>query len=532
MIGSLRYRLLMWSALVLIGTVGGFAWFIHLSVLRSLEEELDGELEISAAALDATLRLFSGRGLIEDPAGGFGNGGRDEWAKDDRYPPARPVGMGKGKDSKGKDGKGKDKGDGEFMGNRRPPPMFPPRVWEQLYGELRLPPKSRISPEQYFGVWLADGHLLKGEGLPEGSKFPELEDGGVWFRRNGEYRELQILGPGRSVIMVGTPMEPVKRRLEPIDRNLVLAGLGIIGLGLLGQWWISRQIFKPLRAIAKTASGLSAKSFGGRIDTAKVDLELRDLAGVLNSTFDRLEKAFARQTSFTADASHELRTPLAVLRGQAELALSRPRENREYVKALQVCQTSAERMSDLVERLLMLARADADFPGMAPTLVDMTKLVVEVVAELPEPDSVEVATSRAVVWGDGVLLRQLVQNLVGNALKHGGRSVRVSIRTREGRVILKVRDKGPGIAAGHLDHIFDRFYRIDKARARADGGSGGTGLGLSICREIVLRHGGEINCQSIVGHETLFRVELPAFDESVENRRQSPGGLPPHAQGK
>jgi signal transduction histidine kinase len=227
-----------------------------------------------------------------------------------------------------------------------------------------------------------------------------------------------------------------------------------------------------------------------------------------------------------------LRTPLAVLRGQAELALSRPRENREYVKALQVCQTSAERMSDLVERLLMLARADADFPGMAPTLVDMTKLVVEVVAELPEPDSVEVATSRAVVWGDGVLLRQLVQNLVGNALKHGGRSVRVSIRTREGRVILKVRDKGPGIAVGHLDHIFDRFYRIDKARARADGGAGGTGLGLSICREIVLRHDGEINCQSIVGHETLFRVELPAFDESVENRRQSPGGLPPHAQGK
>jgi signal transduction histidine kinase len=493
MIPSLRLRLMLWSALVLLGTVGGFAWFIHWSVARSLEAELDGELEISAAALDATLRLFWSKELNNPPRPG-------EDLASEGPPPFWPG------------GKGKDR---PMPGFRPPPPMrMRPEVRARLLAELKLPPKSRISPDQFFAVWTQDGTLLKAEGLPEGTDCPDLEDGQPYFQKRMEYRELSILGPGRSVILVGTPMEPVGRRLWPLDRNLLLAGSGIIGLGLLGQWWISRQIFKPLKRIAETAAGLSAKSLEARIDPATVDVELRDLATVLNSSFSRLEESFKRQAAFTADASHELRTPLAVIRGQAELALSRPRENADYVKALQVCQGSAERMGDLVERLLTLARADADFPGMESVPVDLAKLVSSVLTELPEGGTVDREIRPAQVVGDPVLLRQLAQNLVANALKHGGKSVRVSLRSQEGKAILKVLDKGPGIAEKDLPRIFDRFYRVDKARARSERGAGGAGLGLSICREIVLRHGGSITCQSIVGHETLFRVELPCEKET------------------
>jgi len=488
MIPSLRWRLMLWSALVLTGTVTGFGWFIHWSVARSREAELDAELEISAAALDATLRLFWSRELNNPPLPGGEPPGEGP-------PPGRPP-------AKGKD---------------RPPGFRPPRplsmrpdMRARLLAELKLPPKSRISEEQYFGVWMPDGTLLRSEGLPDGTECPDLLDGQPWFDKRDDFRELSILGPGRTTILVGTPIEPVQRHLWPLDRNLLVAGASILALGLAGQWWISRQIFKPLKKIAQTAAGLSAQSLEGRIDPATVDIELRDLAQVLNSTFARLENSFKRQAAFTADASHELRTPLTVLRGQAELALSRPRENADYVAALRVCQTSAERMGDLVERLLTLARADAGFPGLQNTPVDVANLAASVVGELPDPTAVDQMIRPARVTGDPVLLRQLIQNLLANALAHGGKSVRISTRTQDDRVIIKVRDKGPGIAEKDLPRIFDRFYRVDKARSRSESGTGGTGLGLAICREIVVRHGGTITCQSILGQETLFRVELPA----------------------
>lgn len=492
MIPSLRWRLMLWSALILAATVAGFGWFIHWSVARSLVAELDGELETSAAALDATLRLFSSRELNTPPP----------------FPPPGPDWPGEGPPPGRPGAKGKE---WQMPGSRPPPPpRMRPEVRARLLAELKLPPKSRISQEQYFGVWMPDGTLLRSEGLPQETACPELADGQPWFEKRGDFRELAILGPGRTTLLVGTPLEPVQRRLWPLDRNLLVAGGSIMALGLAGQWWISRQIFKPLKKIAQTAAGLSAKSLNGRIDPATVDVELRELAQVLNNTFARLEDSFQRQAAFTADASHELRTPLAVLRGQAELALSRPRENAEYVKALRVCQTSAERMADLVERLLTLARADAGFPVLQTAPVDMTKLVASVVGELPDPTAVDQMIRPARVVGDPVLLRQLIQNLLANALAHGGKGVRVSTRTQDDKVILKVCDKGPGIAEKDLPRIFDRFYRVDKARARSEAATGGTGLGLAICREIVLRHGGTITCQSILGQETLFRVELPA----------------------
>ena len=133
----------------------------------------------------------------------------------------------------------------------------------------------------------------------------------------------------------------------------------MLAVGLAGGWLASARILRPVAAISATASAISATNLSERIDAAAVDRELADLAGVLNATFDRLEAAFERQARFTADASHELRTPLAVLRSQAQLALSRPRSAEEYRKSIEECLRAAERMTALVEGLLTLARADA-----------------------------------------------------------------------------------------------------------------------------------------------------------------------------
>lgn len=496
MIRSLRARLSLFSAAVLVATVGGFGWFIHWSVGRSLMGQLDSELEKSAAALDASLRSFTMLEVGPPPRGRPEGGG----------PP------GKGGPGNRPSGKGKDRPGGP--GSR--PPLGSRAGTEalgRLANELRLPPKSRISPDQFFGVWLPDKSLLKSDGLAEGAECPQLAEGQGYFLTRGENRELHIMGPGRTVILVGTPLEPVHEYMGPFDRNLVLAGSGIILLGLLGQWWISRQIFRPLQKIAETAGTISATNLGARIDTTAVDLELQGLATVLNDTFGRLEEAFRRQAAFTADASHELRTPLAVLRGQAELTLSKSREPGEYVRALGVVLDSALRMSELVEGLLALARADAGYPDMKAQPVDLRDLAREAVGDNPAQAGISVQLESAPVLGEPLQLRQLIHNLMVNAQRYGKTGIWVATRSEKGKAILEVGDKGPGIGGDEIPRIFERFYRVDKARSRTEAGGGGAGLGLAICKEITARHGGDITCESQPGVRTVFRVTLPLADK-------------------
>ena len=245
--------------------------------------------------------------------------------------------------------------------------------------------------------------------------------------------------------------------------------------------------------------------------------ELGRLAETLNQMMTRLERSFAALRRFTADASHELKTPLTVLRGGVERAITTPGLPQDTLATLEETLQEIKRMTELVDALLTLARADEGIAPLHREPVDLREIVEEAretgellaeqagvqmeLATPPEPVIVPVDASR---------IRQLILNLVTNAVKYtpSGGSVRMQLGQSDGRVTLTVADTGIGIAAGDLPHIFDRFWRADSARTRT-GERPGAGLGLAICKWIAEAHGGTIEVQSRPGRGTTFTVTLP-----------------------
>jgi two-component system, OmpR family, sensor kinase len=503
---SIRVRLLVWSAVVLTGVVGGFAGLLYYEVRAARLAEVDAQLDASVAALESVLRLFPPFELTgEGPPPPPKKKGRPGW------PPDRPE-FGPEFDPEFGPGRG---------------PKGPGR--EHLLANLDLPDPAGGRPDgMYFAVWRSDGAVLKALGISE-EQMPTASTGRRSFR--GTNRELVVNGPSGTTILVGRPADSVARELTAFAWQLAGTGAAVLVIGLAGGWFISRRIFRPIVTIAETASRISADNLSARIDTDGVDRELADLARVLNATFRRLEAAFDRQARFTGDASHELRTPLAVIRSQAELTLSRPRTPEEYQEALHTCLRASERMTDLVEGLLTLARADAGRAEAVREIVDLPRVAAEAVElcrPLAEEHSVQLETELdpVKVPGDANALGRVVGNLVANAIRYNRPNGKVEMTLyREGQeAVLTVRDTGEGIAEEHHAHLFERFYRVDKARSRATGGSG---LGLAIAKAVVEAHGGTIGFESTVGEGSTFWVRLPCRDLGVNPSSSRPSsGLP------
>jgi heavy metal sensor kinase len=365
-----------------------------------------------------------------------------------------------------------------------------------------------VSPARYVGVWREDGGVVR---EPEVRAEPAAAPGIAWV---GSDRQLTARGPRGTRLLVGKNADPIFADLQTFAGTLAGTAASVLTLGLVGGWVVSRRIFRPVAAIADTASRISATNLDERIDETRVDTELAGLAGVLNDTFDRLRTAFARQQRFTADASHELRTPLAVIRSHADLALAKPRSDEEYRQALAACRTAAGRMTAIVQGLLTLARADAGPVEVRRDLVPLDRVIEESVTlfqPLAKESGVTLDWQAAplVVPGDRPAVAQVVGNLVENAIRYNrpGGAVRVRLEERDGAAELTVVDTGIGIPAVDLPHVFDRFYRVDKARSRA---SGGTGLGLAIVRTLVDAHGGTVTVESTpdVGTTVWVRLSL------------------------
>ena len=333
-------------------------------------------------------------------------------------------------------------------------------------------------------------------------------------RLRGDRREAFRLLPPGEVLLVGRSIAPDLAAMRRLAAWLGAAGVGVLLFGLAGGWWLATRAIRPIEAIGATAQKIAAGDLSQRINAADTDSELGRLAAVLNSTFARLEAAFAHQARFTSDASHELRTPISVILSQTQTALTRERAAAEYREALEACQRAAQRMRKLTESLLELARLDAGQEPLERQRVDLASVAhecVELVRPLAAERGLELRCELppAPCWGDAQRLSQVVTNLLTNAIQynqpHG--QVRVSTRAENGAAALTVADTGAGIQPEDLPHIFERFYRADKSRS---GPQGRTGLGLAISKAIVSAHGGTLEVGSKPGVGSTFTVRLPA----------------------
>jgi two-component system heavy metal sensor histidine kinase CusS len=325
----------------------------------------------------------------------------------------------------------------------------------------------------------------------------------------------KVTGPeGPVLVQVARSLDGFDHELSELLAVLVTLGPLVVGLALTGGYLLARRVLAPVEQIATAANQIDARRLGERIDVPKPDDELGKLAGTLNVMFDRLERSFKEMQRFTADASHELRTPIAVIRAEAEVALSKPLADPEKQELLGSILEECHRLTWITDQLLTLSREDAGIAQNPREFVDLSRLAAEAadtmrpLAEAKELQLRTVFTGQSFVHGDPVRLRHVIYNLLDNAIKYTaeGGSVELAVTQSNGSVRLHVSDTGIGIAEEHLPHVFERFYRADKARSRA---AGGTGLGLSIVQSIVAAHGGNVEVTSAPGEGTRFVVEIP-----------------------
>ena len=326
-----------------------------------------------------------------------------------------------------------------------------------------------------------------------------------------------------ATIFVAAPLDAVPFGPEQLlQAMLVIAPVILIGSVGLG-YVLADASLRPLEGMVDEIEAVTdGRSLHRRVELPASADELARLAATMNRMLARLEQSFDSLHRFTADASHELKTPLMVLRAGVERAMNDPGASTEGLQALEEVLEEIHRMSEMVDNLLTLARADEGGAALAVTPIDLRELVSEAsetAGILGEEPGITVRTelpaSPVVVPVDGSRIRQLLLNLVTNAIKYtpSGGKVSLALVDQEETAAIIVGDDGIGIPAAHLPYIFDRFYRVDTARTRT-GARPGAGLGLAITKWIAEAHGGSIAVQSRPGRGTVFTVSLPRHREA------------------
>jgi heavy metal sensor kinase len=325
---------------------------------------------------------------------------------------------------------------------------------------------------------------------------------------------------GTLHVRAAVPTEPFDQAQDRFRLLLQRTLPALVVLASIVGYWLSGRALRPINEIIGTARGIGARNLSVRLPIPKSRDELRQLTETLNDMLERIESSVKRIRQFTADASHDLRTPLAVIRSTAELALRRPRTQAEYRKALERNLTTSVETSYLIENLLTLARADSGAPGLEFRKIDLLprlQRVVEETAILAACKNIRIASTISsgplFVSADGVALDRVFRIVLENAVKYTPSGGQIGIAGRangQTTAEVEVRDTGIGIEEKDLPHIFERFYRADKARSRETGGSG---LGLAIARTFVDMHGGTIEAQGSPGMGSVFVIKLPFSDE-------------------
>ena len=472
MIRSLQWRLQAWHAVVLTVVLTTFGLIVYHLLWLTRLSEIDAGLDRTAEVLTSRLRRLS-----------FG-------------PPTESV-----------------------------PQPSQVRWLPEEFSSLFEGENSRF----YYVVWGRDGRVLQRSEIIPDVKFENHYVESSWLpvriarTDKGKREVVYVANPGTHVL-VGRSIDLDLAAQHASGWLLAACGWAILALGVIGGGWLSGRTIRPIATMSNIAKNISAENLSQRIDVQETDSELGQLAHVLNQTFDRLESAFEQQARFTADASHELRTPLAVILSQIELALSKPRSNEEYLAALETCQRASRRMRSLIDSLLLLARLDSGQPDLNCGPLDLSEVAtesVELLRPLAEERQIKLGSEITPVpfVGDRERLGQVMMNLLSNAIRYNQEGGRVDVRVERinGDAVVTVSDTGIGIPASDLPHIFERFFRVDRTRSRADGGSG---LGLSICQSVVAAHGGQITARSEPQCGTTVEVRLP-FSAASEKLSQN-----------
>jgi heavy metal sensor kinase len=370
------------------------------------------------------------------------------------------------------------------------------------------------------GQWLYRSESLESDNVsidkPSTLAKPRFATAQVAGRPLRFYSERIVVNGQPYTVQVAAPMHEAFEAIEAFGFILVLmVPLLLIG-ATAGGYWISKRALDPVDDISRAAQRISIENLADRLHVPNTGDQLQRLTETLNQMFSRLEASVRRMKQFTADASHELRAPIALIRTTAEVAVQkRNRQANEYLEALDDILEESERTSQVVDSLMLLARADAGKEVLERGRVDASSIsyaAVEQGEKLARIRGLHFSSSipGVPIWvhADAEALRRALLILIDNAAKYTpeGGSVSVHLSTHDGFARLTVSDSGIGIAQSDLPHIFDRFWRADKARSRSQGGAG---LGLSIAKWIAETHAGSISVASEVGKGSVFSLQLP-----------------------
>jgi len=378
---------------------------------------------------------------------------------------------------------------------------------------------------RFVRITQPDGKTLYQSGPPEDASFdaavPAARSAQEGFRVVGERKSKLLIKSlpvntigGALLIEVGAPLAPINVAVNKVILALVLGAPILIVVAAIGARKLVSRALSPVVRMARGAEEISLHNLNERLPVIGGGDELETLAVALNRMISRIQDAVEQNRRFVADASHELRTPLAILRGELENVVTRNQLSKETRDTLGSNLEEVERLGKIVEGLFALSRLDAGEAQAEAIEFDLARLAVtttEQMALLAEDKSISLIANpgeAVFVRGDSSRLKQVIVNLVDNAIKYTlpGGQVKVSVRAEANSAVLEVKDNGIGIPKRDLPHIFERFYRVDKARSRE---LGGAGLGLSIVKSICTAHNAEIHVQSEEKQGTTFTVRLP-----------------------
>jgi len=417
-------------------------------------------------------------------------------------------------------------------------------AWSQLLGQQE---RGVDPPSSYYllisGPLQGQVYVKKSVSAAEGGQEPDIAWSSVDDPRVGaeaftvgstdgasEWRVLlagyQNVTGERGTVAVAMPLWPVTNTLNRLLILTAVVGLATLLAVALISWFAVRRAFRPLTRIEDTAAAIAAGDLTRRIPERNANDEVASLSQSLNAMLAQIEQSFAvreaseaRMRQFVADASHELRTPLATVKGYAELyRVGGVTEPEDVAGAMRRIEDESSRMARLVEDLLLLTRLDTT-PHRPHDDVDLVVVANDVVQDARVRAPGRIISLRrygdpngpVVVPGDDFALRQVLTNLVANAVTHtpDDTTVEVLVGQTAAAAVVEVQDHGPGIPPEAATRVFERFYRADPSRSRGAGRPGGTGLGLSIVASIVGRHGGTVRHRQTPGGGATFRVELP-----------------------